>query len=77
MPTAFVRLRDPAHVLPFPGQPHRHLKPEGEIVDIGDPFWVVALADGSVELVPEAAQATASPSIQAAAVEALPIAAQE
>lgn len=51
MSVEFVRLKNRAHLLPFNGHPGRYLAPEGEIVDTADPFWAVAIADGSVEIV--------------------------
>jgi hypothetical protein len=49
-----IRLVNPAHVLPLPGQPGIVLKGT-TILDVNpmDPFWAALLRDGSVTLVPE------------------------
>ncbi len=38
------------HVVPVPGRP-TPLAAEGELVDRYDPYWAMALADGSVAIV--------------------------
>lgn len=66
-----VRLTNPQHRLPFPGQPGRFLDPAGEPVDTADAFWAVALADGSVEIVPpQSASASVSVSLEPAPIAA-------
>lgn len=56
MPLIFARLADASHTLPWPGQPGRMFKPEGEMIDPDDPFFALALRDGSLtEAEPESA----------------------
>jgi len=57
MPAEFAVLTDPSHALPWPGDPSRRFSPAGELVDTDDPFWIGALADGSIRI----AQAPAPP----------------
>ena len=63
MSVVFVRLSDPSHVLPWPGQPGRFLTPAGEWVDLAESFWVNCLADGSLvedpHMTPEASRTAA------------------
>ena len=50
MPAEFAVLTDPSHALPWPGDPSRRFNPAGELVDTDDPFWIGALADGSIRI---------------------------
>ena len=46
-----VVARDPSHTVPVPGRPRGvFLAAEGERVDIHDPYWIMAINDGSVRL---------------------------
>jgi hypothetical protein len=52
MPAEFAVLSDPSHLLPWPGNPSRLFAAAGEMIDTDDPFWIGALADGSVRIAP-------------------------
>lgn len=55
MPERFVKavLTDPTHKLPFPGQ-SRLFSVSGETIDRWDPFWIMCIKDGSINVVPPA-----------------------
>ncbi len=52
MKTAHVRPTG-GRMIRFPDRPSQHLRPEGDRVNLDD-YWRGRLADGDVELVPEA-----------------------
>ena len=65
MPAEFAVLTDPSHALPWPGDPSRRFNPAGELVDTDDPFWIGAIADGSIRITQPPAPAPASAAIPA------------
>jgi hypothetical protein len=48
MPLIFAKLVNASHTLPWPNQPGRAFNPEGEMIDPDDPYFGLALRDGSL-----------------------------
>lgn len=69
MKTMRCVLANPGHKLPMPDRGGRLFKPEGETVDVEDPFWMALLRDGSIrpeekrapQKAPKAAKAASEP----------------
>lgn len=56
---ARVVLGNPEHRLPMPGT--KRLFGVIEVVDVREAFWLACLADGSIRLAPEPAEAAPAP----------------